>query len=314
MFKLGAKTVLQTDASKLKGLGFALMQLHEGEWKLIQCGSQFLKDAESRYAILELEALAIDWAIKKCRIYLAGLENFVVVTDHKPLRNIFNDQMLNAIENPRILTYRSRLSFFKFSVEWKCGKEHYIPDALSRAPVGNPMDEDDDPDNHGGFNLQMAMVKAGETNLNLDNLSAYAGSSPEYGALRSSVEKNTVIKISLDQANARRLHDDSIWKSYFDRTSRARKKIPLGQSVMVQNPATRRWDRHGLVVDNKSPRRYVIRRPSGRILERNLRFLRQAPSSFSNQEDLAPDDSDPNDDAIPRRSMRQRRQTIPFRA
>ncbi|XP_059087688.1 uncharacterized protein LOC131884068 [Tigriopus californicus] len=48
MFQLGAETILQTDASKLKGLGFALMQLHE-EWK---CGKQhYIPDALSRYPI-----------------------------------------------------------------------------------------------------------------------------------------------------------------------------------------------------------------------------------------------------------------------
>eukprot|EP00094_Tigriopus_californicus_P009076 TCALIF_08749-PA protein Name:"Protein of unknown function" AED:0.20 eAED:0.49 QI:8/0/0/1/0/0/5/0/336 len=39
MFQLGADTILQMDASKLKGLVFALLQLHDGAWRLLQCGS-----------------------------------------------------------------------------------------------------------------------------------------------------------------------------------------------------------------------------------------------------------------------------------
>jgi len=143
MFDRTAETCLQTDASKLKGLGFALMQRPEGseEWKLIQCGSRFLKDVEQRYAVMELEALAIFWAIKKCHVYLAGMPHFTVMSDHKPLKNQFNNFAINAIENPRVQNYRSRLANYSFTVEWKEGKSHCIPDALSRNPVEDPEDD-----------------------------------------------------------------------------------------------------------------------------------------------------------------------------
>ena len=36
------------------------------EWKTLQAGSNFLTDAESRYAVFELECLAVAWAIQKC--------------------------------------------------------------------------------------------------------------------------------------------------------------------------------------------------------------------------------------------------------
>lgn len=45
---------LLTDASRLQGLGFALMQDHGTEWRMIQCGSRFVSDTESRYA-------AVNW-------------------------------------------------------------------------------------------------------------------------------------------------------------------------------------------------------------------------------------------------------------
>ena len=46
-FDLHAETVLQTDASRKNGLGFALMQKQGEEWCLIQCGSRFLSDTET---------------------------------------------------------------------------------------------------------------------------------------------------------------------------------------------------------------------------------------------------------------------------
>ena len=61
---------LQMDASKLNRLGFALLQQHGEQWKLIQCGSKFLTPTEAKYATIELEMLAILWSIKKCRLYL----------------------------------------------------------------------------------------------------------------------------------------------------------------------------------------------------------------------------------------------------
>ena len=83
-------TALHTDASRRKGLGYALLQKHSGRWRLVQCGSRFLTDTERRYAMVELELLAATWAMKKCRILLIGLEHFELVVDHKPLVTILD--------------------------------------------------------------------------------------------------------------------------------------------------------------------------------------------------------------------------------
>ena len=69
---------------------------------LIQAGSRFLTDAESRYAIIELELLAISWTIIKCKMFLADLPHFRVITDHHPLIPILNSHRLDEIENPRL--------------------------------------------------------------------------------------------------------------------------------------------------------------------------------------------------------------------
>ena len=76
-------TRLCTDASR-QGLGFVLQQLVEGSSVLVQAGSRFLSDTESHYAVIELEMLAVSWAIFKCRLLLAGLPHFHVVADHPP--------------------------------------------------------------------------------------------------------------------------------------------------------------------------------------------------------------------------------------
>ena len=80
-------TRLCTDASR-QGLGFVLQQLVGETWVLVQAGSRFLSDAVSQYAVIELEMLAVSWAISKCRLFLAGLPQFIVITDHHPLVRI----------------------------------------------------------------------------------------------------------------------------------------------------------------------------------------------------------------------------------
>jgi len=134
----GEETVLQTDASRTKGLGFALLQKQENRWRIIMCGSRYVTDTESRYAMCELECLAIVWAVKKCRLFLAGIPRFTVITDHRPLIPILNSHTYTQIENARLLRYRMALSDYVFHAEWRKGKDHSIPDALSRAPVRDP--------------------------------------------------------------------------------------------------------------------------------------------------------------------------------
>ena len=61
-------------------------------WLLIMAGTRFLSPAKKNYAVVELELLAIEWAVEKCRLYLAGTD-FTVITNHKPLLGILNPMM-----------------------------------------------------------------------------------------------------------------------------------------------------------------------------------------------------------------------------
>ena len=155
--------VLLTDASRT-GLGFVLIQTevkpeakdddaladavtkHTAKkipkGRLVSCGSRFLSSAEANYAVIELELLAIQWAIAKSRLYLAGA-NFTVITDHQPLVGVLNGKNMDAINNLRIHRIMSKLIGYQFRVLWTPGKTHHIADALSRCPVFQPEDQDD---------------------------------------------------------------------------------------------------------------------------------------------------------------------------
>jgi len=144
-FDPAAETFLMSDASRKNGLGYALMQRIPGQtkqWKLIQCGSRFVTDTESRYAMVELELRAAHWAMKKCRLYLHGLPSFTLIVDHQPLVTILDKYTLDVVENPRLQRMKEQMSSYVFKTIWRKGKEHLIPDALSRAPVSDPTPED----------------------------------------------------------------------------------------------------------------------------------------------------------------------------
>ncbi|XP_037083992.1 uncharacterized protein LOC119104400 [Pollicipes pollicipes] len=77
-------------------------------------------------------------------IYLSGMQQFEVMTDHRPLIPILNSKSKADIENPRLQRLRERLDQFNFVATWRQGKPHAIPDALSRAPVDDPVPDDEE--------------------------------------------------------------------------------------------------------------------------------------------------------------------------
>ena len=102
-FDLALLPILQTDASRLYGLGYDLLQDHGGgQLRLIQCCSRFLTDSETLYATIKLELLAVVWPMMKCKLYIAVLQHFGLVIDHRPLVPLLNRYSLNAIDNLRL--------------------------------------------------------------------------------------------------------------------------------------------------------------------------------------------------------------------
>ena len=112
------------------------------------------------YATIELELLAVVWAMMNCKFYLAGLQHFGLVTDHRPLVHILNSYSLDAIDNPRLQHLKEKISTFTYTVNWLPGKELCIPDALSRSPVGNPTREDDVLDAETSFSVRCIIPRA----------------------------------------------------------------------------------------------------------------------------------------------------------
>ena len=149
-FEMGRPTCIATDWSK-EGIGYALTQKYcscakdpelktytpncgKGHWRLVLAGSRFTSDAESRYAPVEGEALAVAYALKQCRLFVVGSTELIVAVDHKPLTKILNDRSLDAIENPRILRLKEKTLPFNYKIIHVPGSTNSTADMMSRYP------------------------------------------------------------------------------------------------------------------------------------------------------------------------------------
>ena len=180
------------DASRLKGNGFVLKQKQsDGTWRFVQAGSRFLTETETRYAMIEIELLGILWAVKKCRLFLEGLSNFEVVTDHRPLIPIINGHRLDEIENPRLQRLRMQLMNYKLFATWCSGKKHIAADALSRSPVMDPQPDDELAEQDVNFHLHSiskAVRDDSEMDIRLNEIHHAARNDDKYQELLKNIK------------------------------------------------------------------------------------------------------------------------------
>ena len=118
------ETVLQTDAS-IKGLGACLLQ----EEKPVFFASRSLSSAEKNYTAIELESLAVSWAMEKFRHFIYG-KKFKLETDQKPLEIILNRSQ--SASTPRLQRLLDRAFQYDFDVKYIKGETNVIADCLSR--------------------------------------------------------------------------------------------------------------------------------------------------------------------------------------
>ena len=149
IFDKNKPTRLSTDWSK-SGIGFWLCQKHckcpgnntaccKDGWKICLVGSRFTHAAESRYAPIEGEALAVVEALDKSRHFVLGCKNLTIAVDHKPLLKIFSDRCLDDIPNTRLRNLKEKTLRYQFKILYVPGATQKAADAMSRYPSGNKM-------------------------------------------------------------------------------------------------------------------------------------------------------------------------------
>ena len=149
-FDCSKATCLCTDWSK-NGIGFFLFQQScrceaiegphcgGGHWQIVFAGSRFTTEAESRYAPIEGEALAVVYSLESSRMFVTGCPRLIVAVDHKPLLKILSDQQpLDQIKNPRLQRFKERAMRYQFTIKHTPGTKNSSADAASRYPVGSP--------------------------------------------------------------------------------------------------------------------------------------------------------------------------------
>lgn len=126
--------IVSADASSF-GLGCCLMQENNDKSReIVAFGSRLLSEAETRYAQIEKEALALTWAAEHFSDYISGVRNLIFESDHKPLLQILQTKNLDSL-TPRLQRFRMRLMRYKYTIIYTPGKNLIIPDTLSRGPI-----------------------------------------------------------------------------------------------------------------------------------------------------------------------------------
>ena len=118
------QTVLQTDAS-IKGLGACLLQ----EEKTFYFASKAVTGAQWGYVVVELESLAVAWAMEKFHHFLCA-SHFNLETDQKPLEAILSKSINQAM--PRLQRILIRTFPYHFTVQYIPGLTNQLEDCLSQ--------------------------------------------------------------------------------------------------------------------------------------------------------------------------------------
>ena len=127
IFELNRETCLSIDWSK-KGIGYSLMQkpcscapplnpnFGSGNWKIVFSGSRFTTAAESRYAPIEGETLALVYGLNSCKMFVMGCPKFLVAVDHKSISSKSFMTQEKKMEHP---IYRQGIHRSQMTLETK---------------------------------------------------------------------------------------------------------------------------------------------------------------------------------------------------
>ena len=138
-YDLEKPVYIHTDASGI-GLGAVLKQPQsEGTLHPVAYFSRRLKPAELKKKAIYLECLAIKEAIVYWQHWLIGRE-FIVVTDHRPLESM----RVKARTDELLGDLMYYLSQYQFKIIYSSGKNNIEADSLSRNPVLESFDNDED--------------------------------------------------------------------------------------------------------------------------------------------------------------------------
>ena len=115
------ENILTTDAST-KGLGATLWQKQkDGNLKPVGFASRFLPDTEKKYAIKELELLAVVWGLEHLRLFVYG-KPIELLADHQALEPLIKRNRSDKTYSARLTRWLDRLAHFDINIKHIAGK------------------------------------------------------------------------------------------------------------------------------------------------------------------------------------------------
>ena len=120
-----------------------LSQECDGDQKPIYYLSHNLSKSQCKWSVVEKEAYAIHFALQKLDYYLHNAQ-FIIKTDHKPLKYLLESPM----QNKKIQMWALRMSGYNCSIEYIEGATNTCADLLSRHPdkVNGTQNSDEEVD------------------------------------------------------------------------------------------------------------------------------------------------------------------------
>ena len=142
---------IDIDASKRRGFGAMVYHLKSSadpakpkrtDVEPILFLSRMLNEAEKRYWPTELETAGLVWVVRRVRHMIeAAKHTTVIFTDHNANASIAEQTTLSSSNtdklNLRLVRASTYLSQVRLEVKYRPGKDHVVPDALSRLSSGN---------------------------------------------------------------------------------------------------------------------------------------------------------------------------------
>ena len=220
-------TCLATDFSK-SGIGFWLFQKHcactdeepfccRTGWKITLVGSRFTHPAESRYAPIEGEALAVADALDKCRYFVLGCDNLIIAVDHKPLLKVFTNRSLEDIGNSRLRNLKEKTLRYRFRMIHIPGAKHKAADGVSRYPIASS---------------ELTHLPDDTATMNDSQLDAAPFSTSFLHSIRSAAANTDGIEHSLIHAATSSLHAAALRSITWDRVRTATASDPIMNSLL----------------------------------------------------------------------------------
>ena len=119
LFDPSLPTIVSTDASDY-GIGGVLTQIHpDNTERTVAFASRSLSAAESKYSVVEKEALACVWAAERWRTYLWGTK-FTLRTDHQALTTLLATKGMGRV-GMRVARWSARLLCFNYDIVYRPG-------------------------------------------------------------------------------------------------------------------------------------------------------------------------------------------------